>query len=71
MDPPALGPGVQEQLGQTRMLADRTDPCLVRPLSHESIEHMGGMLAIEEVYENLGGAASGGAASSIQPPSTQ
>eukprot|EP00969_Alexandrium_andersonii_P049750 2183473-Alexandrium_andersonii.AAC.1 len=36
MDPPALGPAGQEQPGQTRMLADRVDPCLVRPLSIES-----------------------------------
>eukprot|EP00969_Alexandrium_andersonii_P117718 5207302-Alexandrium_andersonii.AAC.1 len=40
MDPPALGRGEQGQLGRTRMLADRADSCLVRPLSNESIEHM-------------------------------
>eukprot|EP00969_Alexandrium_andersonii_P212932 9402899-Alexandrium_andersonii.AAC.1 len=38
MDPPALGLGVQEQLGRAGMLADGADPCLVRPLSYESID---------------------------------
>eukprot|EP00969_Alexandrium_andersonii_P169143 7477142-Alexandrium_andersonii.AAC.1 len=32
MGPPALDPDEQEQLGQTRILADRVDRCLVRPL---------------------------------------